>query len=133
MSKSKLVILPMLLALILFVGFFYGFLVGHDQIFPFEILSDINKSLNTKSYDSPEPRLQIYQDLSSIDELISIKTYTDIVNKRQLLIDYIWVDNNFPSESTTTTPSASIPSTLFATSALIPLTCSSSIITPGVK
>ena len=98
MSKSKLVILPMLLALILFVGFFYGFLVGHDQIFPFEILSDINKSLNTKSYDSPEPRLQIYQDLSSIDELISIKTYTDIVNKRQLLIDYIWVDNNFPSE-----------------------------------
>ena len=90
MSKSKLVILPMLLALILFVGFFYGFLVGHDQIFPFEILSDINKSLNAKSYDSPEPRLQIYQDLSSIDELISIKTYTDIVNKRQLLIDYIW-------------------------------------------
>ena len=98
MSKSKLVILPMLLALILFVGFFYGLLVGHDQIFPFEILSDINKSLNTKSYDSPEPRSQIYQDLSSIDELISIKTYTDIVNKRQLLIDYIWVDNNFPSE-----------------------------------
>ena len=82
------------LILISAATFSYGLFVGHYEIFPFEILSEIKKI----PYESESnTRLQIYQDLSN-DDLISFQSIADIDNTKQTLIEYIWNDSKLPIE-----------------------------------
>ena len=82
------------LILISAATFSYGLFVGHYEIFPFEMLSEIKKF----PYESESnTRLQIYQDLSN-DDLISFQSIADIDNTKQTLIEYIWNDSKLPIE-----------------------------------
>ena len=82
------------LILISAATFSYGLFVGHYEIFPFEMLSEIKKF----PYESESnTRLQIYQDLSK-DDLISFQSIADIDNTKQTLIEYIWNDSKLPIE-----------------------------------
>jgi len=82
------------LILISAATFSYGLFVGHYEIFPFEMLSEIKKI----PYESESnTRLQIYQDLSK-DDLISFQSIADIDNTKQTLIEYIWNDSKLPIE-----------------------------------
>ena len=82
------------LILISAATFSYGLFVGHYEIFPFEMLSEIKKI----PYESESnTRLQIYQDLSN-DDLISFQSIADIDNTKQTLIEYIWNDSKLPIE-----------------------------------
>ena len=80
---------------VLLIGFSYGLAVGHYQIFPFEHLSDLNKTIKNKNTSS-ELRLQIYQDVSDMDKLIGIYSPEDIEIKKTLLQNYVWPNNDFP-------------------------------------
>ena len=82
------------LILISAATFSYGLFVGHYEIFPFEMLSELKKI----PYESESnTRLQIYQDLSN-DDLISFQSIADIDNTKQTLIEYIWNDSKLPIE-----------------------------------
>ena len=82
------------LILISAATFSYGLFVGHYEVFPFEMLSEIKKF----PYESESnTRLQIYQDLSN-DDLISFQSIADIDNTKQTLIEYIWNDSKLPIE-----------------------------------
>ena len=92
MMKSKILIS---LIFVIVIIFSYGIVVGHYQIFPFEIMSDLKNSMFPQS-QSP-PRNQIHQNFSEIGSLISFKNSSDILNKKEMLIEYIWSDNSLPS------------------------------------
>ena len=92
MMKSKILISLIFVILIIFS---YGIVVGHYHIFPFELMSDLKNSIFPQSESSP--RKQIHQDFSEIDSLISFKNSSDILNKREMLIEYIWSKNSLPS------------------------------------
>jgi len=92
MMKSKIII-----SLIFVIGitFSYGLVVGHYHFFPFEILSDLNKIIQNQN-TKLEPRPQIYQDISQINDLITITSKDDIERKKILLNNYIWPNNDLP-------------------------------------
>ncbi len=92
MMKPKILI-SLIFIIILF--FSYGILVGHYNFFPFDIISDVKNSIIPQS-ESP-PRKQIHQDFSEIGSLISFKNSYDILNKKEMLIEYIWSGNSLPS------------------------------------
>ena len=91
--KSKIIIS---LVLIVVMTFSYGVLVGHYQIFPYSILAEMK---NTQSELESDPRVQIHQDISSIENLISFEKVSDIENTKQDLIEYIWNDSKLPKNS----------------------------------
>ena len=91
--KSKIIISLILIAAITFS---YGVSVGHYQIFPYSILSEMK---NTQSELESVPRIQIHQDISSIENLISFEKMSDIKNTKQNLIEYIWNDSKLPKNS----------------------------------
>ena len=93
--KSKTIIF---LILIVIVAFSYGLLVGHYEIFPFSVLSEIK---NTSSQLESNERLQIYQETSHIQNLISFNSISDIDNTKQMLNEYIWNDPKLPSDLVT--------------------------------
>ena len=93
--KSKTIIF---LILIVLVAFSYGLLVGHYEIFPFSVLSEIK---NTSSQLESNERLQIYQETSHIQNLISFNSISDIDNTKQMLNEYIWNDPKLPSDLVT--------------------------------
>ena len=68
--------------------FSYGILVGHYNYFPFEIISDIKNTISPQS--EPTPRIQIHQDLSETNKLISFNNSKDILMKKKILIEHIW-------------------------------------------
>ena len=86
------------LVIIFLIVFSYGVTVGHYQIFPFEYLSKIKASTNSDLPSDPE-RIQIYQDMDKISNLISIQSYDDAEKMRSSLIDYMWTDKGFPLNS----------------------------------
>ncbi len=90
-------IIGIALTVVLFTGFFYGILVGHYEIFPFEIISNLFQNLTGNQNDVTEPRLQISQDLAQVNNLIQINNHDDILMKKNLMIDYLWLDDGFPS------------------------------------
>ena len=92
MMKSKFLIS---LSFVIVIIFSYGIIVGHYQIFPFEILSDLNKIIKNEQIQS-ESRPQIYQDLSKVNDLIGIHSKNDIQTKRLLLNNYIWPNDDLP-------------------------------------
>jgi|APSaa5957512535_1039671.scaffolds.fasta_scaffold39529_2 hypothetical protein len=92
MMKPKILISLIFMIVIIFS---YGIIVGHYQIFPFEILSDFNQIIQNKNTQS-ESRPQIYQDPSQINDLITIYSEDDIKIKKRLLNNYIWSNNDPP-------------------------------------
>ena len=91
--KSKIIIF---LVLIVVISFLYGILVGHYQIFPYSILSEMK---NTQSELESDSRVQIHQDIFSIENLISFENVSDIETTKQDLIEYIWNDSKLPKNS----------------------------------
>ena len=89
--KIKIIISLILISAVIFS---YGLFVGHYEIFPFEMLSEIKKIPYESESDT---RLQIHQDLSNGD-LISFQSIADIDNTKQTLIEYIWNDSKLPRE-----------------------------------
>ena len=89
--KNKIIVSLIFVAAI---AFSYGLLVGHYEIFPYSILSEIK---NISSEKESTERLQIYQDVSSVDKLISFNTISDIQNTRELLNQYIWNEPYLPN------------------------------------
>jgi len=85
------------LVFVLFVGFSYGAVVGHYEVFPFEILSLTKQIISGSDQNISEDRLQISQKISKISEHITINNFEDIQQKRKQLIEYIWVNESFPS------------------------------------
>jgi len=108
--KSKTLIS---LTFVIVIIFSYGIVVGHYQIFPFEILSDFNKIIKNNQIQS-ESRPQIYQDLSQINDLISIYSKNDIETKKLLLNNYIWPNNDLPFNKMPTNYSTNIQDNLFS-------------------
>ena len=92
MMKPKILISLIFMIVIIFS---YGIIVGHYQIFPFEILSDFNQIIQNENTQS-ELRPQIYQDPSQINDLITIYSEDDIKIKKRLLNNYIWSNNDPP-------------------------------------
>ncbi len=90
--KTKIIISLILVGL---VAFSYGLLVGHYQIFPYAILSEIK---NSPTVNEPDARLQIYQEQSSIENLISFNNAADIDITRQMLNQYLWNEPNLPND-----------------------------------
>jgi hypothetical protein len=90
--KSKILIS---LIFIIVIIFSYGVIVGHYQIFPFEILSDFYQIIQNENTQS-ELRPQIYQDPSQINDLITIYSEDDIEIKKLLLNNYIWPNDESP-------------------------------------
>tara|TARA_Y100000996_G_C22541093_1_gene650084 strand:- start:306 stop:1460 length:1155 start_codon:yes stop_codon:yes gene_type:complete len=88
--KSKIIISLIIIGM---VAFSYGVLVGHYQIFPFSILSEIK---NNQSERTTETNVEIYQETSSIQNLISFETVSDIEITKQKLIEFIWNDSKLP-------------------------------------
>ena len=91
--KSKIIISLILIGI---VTFSYGVLVGHYEIFPYSVLSEIK---NTQSESISDSRVQIYQDTASIKNLISFEKVSDIETTKQDLIEYIWSDSKLPKNS----------------------------------
>src|SRR3990167_10068220 len=82
--------------IIIFPVFSYGILVGHYEIFPFEIISQTKFFLTNTTPEIAEYRSQIYQNPNDVVNLIRINSEEDIIKKRQELIDYIWIEKGFP-------------------------------------
>ena len=74
--------------------FSYGVLVGHYNFFPFDILSNTKNTISPQSESGP--RIQIHQDFSQVDKLVSIKNPDDITIKKQNLTEFIWPDTGLP-------------------------------------
>ena len=110
MMKSKFLIS---LSFVIVIIFSYGIIVGHYQIFPFEILSDLNKIIKNEQIQS-ESRPQIYQDLSKVNDLIGIHSKNDIQTKRLLLNNYIWPNDDLPFNKMPTNYSINIQDNLFS-------------------
>jgi len=79
-----------------FIGLSYGILAGTFEIFPYDVYNKAKQIIFSElDRDYPEKDAYVYeQDVSS---LIKIKTSNDVITKRNLLIDFIWNGENFPS------------------------------------
>ena len=93
MGKSKFVVFPILLILL----FVYGVVVGHYQIFPFDELSNLNFFLSQTEPSITADRPQIFDKAQDISKRITINSENDLIEKRDKLVDYIWMDDGFPS------------------------------------
>ena len=87
MSKSKLVIFPILLISL----FVYGVAVGHYQIFPYDELKELRLLVSQTESSAVTDRPQIYDTEESISERILINSESDVVKKRYELNRYIWM------------------------------------------
>ena len=94
MGKSRLVIFPTLFILL----FVYGVVVGHYQIFPFDELSDLKFFLSQTEPSIIADRPQIYDSAQNISKRITINSENDLIEKRDKLVDYIWMGDGFPSQ-----------------------------------
>lgn len=90
--QKKITILIGIFAILLFSS---GIFVGHYNLPPFDILSNMKNSI----FPQPDsiPRNQIHQNFSQIDKLISFTNSNDILMKKQMLTGYIWSDEGLPT------------------------------------
>lgn len=89
--QKKVILLVGTVAILFFS---YGVLVGHYNFFPFDILSNTKNTISPQSESGS--RIQIHQDFSQVDKLVSIKNPDDITIKKQNLTEFIWPDTGFP-------------------------------------
>lgn len=90
-NKKSLIAIFVIIAI---CSFLYGVSVGIYKLPPYVILNDIHDRLNNSESNNDEFPI-INQNVSS---LIRINTENDIVVARTNLIQYIWKQNNFPSD-----------------------------------
>lgn len=84
---------PIILFLILVVVsliFLSGIFVGHYQLFPFQVLQELKKSL------TPPIPPDFQNETVSISFPIHVENMEDVIHLRNELIKYIWVDENYP-------------------------------------
>jgi len=79
------------------MGFSYGIVVGHYEIFPYDLIMDVKRSSNNNPQVS-EDSLQIYEDPNDIFNNIKINSIDDIKNKRFNLYQYLWFQNSLPTK-----------------------------------
>ena len=72
-----------------FSVFLLGITVGHDEIFPFELIQNF-KFLLLGNFKTVQNDIIIYED--NIDSLILINSENDIIKKKEALINFIWND-----------------------------------------
>lgn len=84
--------------IIVFFTFSYGVVVGHYQFSPYFIFKEINTLVNNFNVKNEVQTIEIFEE--NIESLIQIDNYDDIVEKRNLLVKYIWKDNGFPKLET---------------------------------
>ena len=88
----KLLVTGGLLILGFSIVFFYGFISGTYEIFPYEEIRDIKRIFVPQTCDLS---MEDFPHLSQTDvaSLIQIKTKDDIEQKRNAMFKYIWKDN----------------------------------------
>lgn len=84
-----------LISAVVILFFSYGVLVGHYNIFPFNILSTAKNTISPQLESTP--RIQIHQDFSQIKDLISLENSNDILTKKKVLTNYIWSNAGLPT------------------------------------
>ena len=89
MKKSIVLLLLSLSIFFLFLGIF----VGAYNIFPYSELNSIKNQIKPESVINAKP-----SDTLNINNLISIQNKDDILEKRNMLIQFIWKTNNIPSQ-----------------------------------
>ena len=91
MKKNSLLLL---IALIVISIFIYGVLVGTYKIFPYEQMDYVKKiTLNEKN----EIIKENFYYKNNINSLIHINTENDILELKNQLINFIWIDDDFPN------------------------------------
>jgi hypothetical protein len=75
--------------------FLSGIVVGHYEIFPFDLIQSIKFSIQNNS-EKEQNNISIYED--DINSLIKINSKNDLFDKRQNLINFIW-KNSIPYSS----------------------------------
>jgi len=93
MSKKS----TLIVSLVIIAAFSYGISVGHYKVFPYDLIES-TKSLVIKPQERDAARPQIYQDMATVKDLIRIKNSDDIIQKRNKLIDYLWLGQGFPHD-----------------------------------
>ncbi len=80
--------------------FSYGFFVGQYKIFPYEFLQEFKQKAFTDN--SLEVKLYTDKHIDEINpqELIQITSQSDVLEKRNSIINYIWGETGFPSNLT---------------------------------
>ena len=86
-------ILILIVVLIIFI-FIYGVFVGTYKIFPYDILDSIKIIVLNEKIKSDQQNI-VYE--NNISSLIHINTEKDILELKNKLIKFIWVDNGFPN------------------------------------
>jgi hypothetical protein len=84
-----------LLFIFIFSIFCYGIVVGHYEVFPFDLIQSIKYSIQNNSEEGKN-NISIYED--NITSLIKINSKNDILDKRKNLINFIW-KNTVPYSS----------------------------------
>ena len=91
MKKNSLLLLIVVLAISIFI---YGVLVGTYKIFPYEQMDYVKKiTLNEKN----EIIKENFYYKNNINSLIHINTENDILELKNQLINFIWIDDDFPN------------------------------------
>jgi hypothetical protein len=90
MKKNFLILIVIL---IIFV-FVYGVFVGTYKIFPYDALDSI-KSIALSEKINSNPQNIVYE--NNVSELINIKNSDDIFKIKNKLINFIWIDDDFPN------------------------------------
>tara|TARA_B110001454_G_scaffold159994_1_gene149404 strand:+ start:2047 stop:3171 length:1125 start_codon:yes stop_codon:yes gene_type:complete len=91
LKKNSLLLLIVVLAISIFI---YGVLVGTYKIFPYEQMDYVKKiTLNEKN----EIIKENFYYKNNINSLIHINTENDILELKNQLINFIWIDDDFPN------------------------------------
>ena len=86
-----------ILVIVIFSSVSYGILIGHYQIFPYDLLSE-SKALFTSNFvEKTTKNAEFYE--SDVNSLIQISDKNDLEEKRSSLIQYIWKQPSLPTNS----------------------------------
>ena len=92
-SKYKIAIV---LVLVLLLSFSSGVAVGRFKLFPFDFIQAAYHSLdsNDSVFDTVNPNLL----KTNVSSIIEIQSKSDLIDKREKIIDLIWKEKGFPSD-----------------------------------
>jgi len=85
-----------IVAALILIGFFYGFLSGAYRYWPYEILQTNYKKFISNEYDLIYEEIDPLYEKTDVSALVKIKNENDILGKRKKLIQYIWKGKGFP-------------------------------------
>jgi len=88
--------IAVVLTIIILSSVFYGVMIGHYHVFPYDLLKQSKIILNENLYEETTTT-EFYE--FNVSSLVDINDENDIKEKRSLLIQYIWKSTNFPTNS----------------------------------